>query len=162
MILIRKLARRDYPQLLDLALEFFKSNQRIHVSKKLSTLIKYKNYDKQIRADVQRYMGLDTNEAIIFVAEDQKKLVVYIFGRIIKRPQRVKRRIGFIEDWFIKNGYRNMGTGKLLWDRLINWFRKKRCDALELDSYPANKKAIALYHKLGFIDKAIVLIKNMD
>lgn len=162
MVVIRKLDRRDHQQLLALALEFFKKNLRAHVSKKLLPLIEYKNYDKQIRADVQRYMNLKPGEAIIFVAEDQKELIGYIFGRIIKRPQRIKSRIGYIEDWFVKEDYRSKGTGKLLWDTLIDWFRKKRCDALETDSYLSNKRAIDFYHKFGFVDKAIVMIKNID
>jgi len=162
MILIRVLKKKDEKQLLNLAFDFFKKNQRGEiVSKKLLPLIQYKNYDEHLREDVGKYMRLDNNKAIIFVAEDNEKLIGYIYGRIINKPKMRLGRIGVIEDWFVEEKYRGKRIGEILWNRLIEWFKSKKCNRLELDVYPTNKKAIKIYHKLGFIDKNIVMTKKL-
>lgn len=161
MLKIRTLRKEDEKQLLSLAIHFFKNYQRGKiVSKKLLSLIRYKNYDKHLKEDIKEYMKLDQKKAVIFVAEDNKKLVGYIYGRIITRSKMVLNRVGIIEDWFVEEGYRGKKIGEMLWNILIKWFKKKKCNCLELDVYPTNKQAIKIYHKLGFIDKSIVMIKN--
>jgi ribosomal protein S18 acetylase RimI-like enzyme len=162
MIKIRKLQKSDEKQLLDLAIQFFKKEQRGKiVSKKLLPLIKYKDYDKHLKEDVKKYMKLDPRRAIIFVAEDDKKLIGYIYGRIDKRPKMVLDKCGIIEDWFVKEKYRGRGIGEMLWDKLMKWFKSKKCNCLKTDAYSTNKLAVNIYHKLGFIDKKIVMLKKL-
>ena len=161
MIKIRTLQKTDEKQLFNLAIEFLEKYQRGKiVSKKLLPLIQYKNYDKHLKEDVKKYMKLNPKEAIIFVAEDNKKLIGYIYGRIEKKPKMVLDRVGMIEDWFVQEKYRGKGIGEKLWNELMNWFKKKKCNCLEVDAYITNKKAIKIYHKLGFIDKLIFMIKK--
>jgi ribosomal protein S18 acetylase RimI-like enzyme len=162
MVKIRVLQKNDKKELLKLAIEFFKKNQRGKiVSKKLLPLIKYKNYDKHVKEDVKKYMKLNPREAIIFVAEENEKLIGYIYGRILNRPKMIYNRVGIIEDWFVEEKYRNLKIGELLWNKLISWFKMEKCKCLELDVYPTNRKAIDIYHKLGFIDKSLILIKKL-
>lgn len=162
MIKIRKLRKSDEKQLLDLAFQFFKKEQRGKiVSKKLLPLIEYKDYDKHLKEDVKKYVKLNPRKAIIFVAEDDKKLIGYIYGRVAKRPKMVLDRCGVIEDWFVEEKYRGQGIGEMLWDKLIRWFKNKKCNCLKTDAYPTNKLAVNIYHELGFIDKKIVLMKKL-
>jgi ribosomal protein S18 acetylase RimI-like enzyme len=162
MIKIRSLKKTDEKQLLNLAIHFFKDNQRGKiVSKKLLNLIKYKNYDEHVKEDVKGYMKLDKKEAMIFVAEDNRNLIGYIYGRIVNKPKMVLNKIGIIEDWFVEEEYRDKGIGETLWNRLIIWFKSKKCNKLELDVFTTNKHAIEIYHKLGFVDKVIVMTKKL-
>ena len=162
MIKIRLLQKSDEKQLMRLAINFFKKNQRGKiVSKKLLPLIQYKDYDKHLKEDVKGYMRLNSKEAVIFVAENNKKLIGYIYGRIIKKPKMILSKTGIIEDWFVEKEYRGKKIGEMLWNRLIDWFKKKKCNCLQLDVYPTNKHAIKIYHQLGFIDKSIVIIKKL-
>ena len=162
MIKIRTLQKNDEKQLFDLAIHFFKDNQKGEiVSKRLLRLIKYKNYDKHLEEDVKKYMKINKEEAMIFVAVDNGKLIGYIYGRIVKKPKMLLDKFGIIEDWFVEEKYRNKRIGELLWNKLILWFKNKKCNCLELDVYTTNERAIRIYHKMGFIDKSIVMIKKL-
>ncbi|OGI12653.1 hypothetical protein A3K64_03675 [Candidatus Micrarchaeota archaeon RBG_16_36_9] len=161
MIDIRSLLKEDKKQLLVLAVDFFKKNQRGEiVSKKLLPLIKYKNYDSHLKKDVRKYMELNHKKEAIFVAEEEGILIGYVYGRIVLKPKMVLSRIGIIEDWFVNKEYRGKGVSMMLWNRLMEWFRDKKCDRLELDVYTTNKHAIDVYHKMGFLNKTIVMTKK--
>jgi ribosomal protein S18 acetylase RimI-like enzyme len=162
MIKIRNLRKSDEKQLLRLAINFFKKEQRGKiVSKRLFPLIEYKDYDNHLREDVKDYMNLDPKEAIIFVAEDNGKLIGFIHGKIDQRPKKVLNRVGIIDDWFVEKDYRGKEIGEKLWDKLMKWFKSKRCNCLELDVFTTNKKAIKIYHKLGFIDKVLFMMRKL-
>jgi RimJ/RimL family protein N-acetyltransferase len=160
MIRIRPLQKSDEKQLLRLAINFFKKEQggKI-VSKKLLPLIKYKNYDKHLREDIKGYMRLDPKKAKIFVAED-RRLIGFIYGRIDERPKKVLNRVGIIDDWFVEKEYRGKGIGEMLWESLMEWFDSKKCNCLELDVFTTNKKTIDIYHRLGFIEKVVVMTRK--
>jgi len=161
MIIIRTLKKTDEKQLLNLAINFFKKEQGGKIiSKKLLPLIKFKNYDKHLREDVKGYMKLDPKKAVIFVAEDKGKLIGFIHGRADLRPKKILSRVGIIDDWFVEKEYRNKGIGEMLWIRLMKWFRSKKCNCLELDTFTTNKKVIKIYHKLGFVDKVVVMTRK--
>jgi ribosomal protein S18 acetylase RimI-like enzyme len=162
MIKIRTLQKSDGKQLHNLLVDFYKKNQRGEiVSKNLLSLIKYKDYDEVLRKETKRYIRLNTKKAVIFVAEDNRKLIGYIHGQIRNKPGRVLDRVGYIEDWFVKKKYRGKGVGEMLWNELINWFKKRKCNCLETDAYTTNKFAIKVYHKLGFVDKTISMINKL-
>jgi ribosomal protein S18 acetylase RimI-like enzyme len=161
MIKIRALRKSDEKQLLRLAVDFFKKEQGGEiVSKKLLPIIKFKDYDRHLREDVKGYMKLDPKKAIIFVAED-KKLIGYIYGRVDERPKKVLNKVGIIDDWFVEKSYRGIGIGEMLWDKLMEWFKNKKCNCLELDVFTTNKHAIDIYHRLGFVDKVLFLTKKL-
>lgn len=158
---VRRLRKSDKKQLLMLAEDFFVKNQRGEiVSKKLLKLIKYRNYDKHLREDIKNYMKPDPKKAVL-VAEKDGKLIGYIYGRILLKPKMVLGRIGLIEDWFVVKKYRGKGVSMMLWDKLMEWFRKKGCNRLELDVYTTNRHAINVYHKMGFIDKTLSMTKRL-
>ena len=161
MIEVRSLRKADEKQLLRLALDFFKKNQRGEiVSEKLLPLISYKNYDEHVREDVRGYMKTSPKSKI-FVAEDKGRLIGYIHGRIINRPKMVLGRVGIVEDWFVEKKYRGKGISRVLWGKLEEWFKVKGCNRLELDAYTTNKHAIDIYHMMGFLDKTMSMTKKL-
>jgi GNAT superfamily N-acetyltransferase len=162
MVKIRTIRKNDEKQLLELVTNFLKKYQRSKiVSKKLLSMIKYKDYDEHLREDVKKYMKLNPKKAAVFVADNNGKLIGYIYGRILNKPKMVLSRIGIIEDWFVEDKYRGKGVGEMLWKKLISWFKEKRCNRLELDVFTTNKHAINIYHRLGFIDKLIVMTRKL-
>lgn len=160
-IIIRKLQKKDHPQLLNLVRELRKTGERQHISKKLLPLIRYKNPQKQVISDVNRYVNFKPSIATFFVAEENGNLVGYILGNINKRSGRVFDKIGFIEDWFVKEEHRRKKVGEKLWKELIAWFRRKKCNGLELQAFTNNQNAIEIYHKFGFINKTLTLMKKL-
>jgi GNAT superfamily N-acetyltransferase len=131
------------------------------VSKKLLPLISYWDYDARLRNHANRYVRLNPKKAIIFVAEDKGKLIGYIHGSVMNKPKMVLNKIGTLEDWFVDKEYRGTKIGKRLWEKLLAWFRKKGCKRLETNAYTTNKRAINIYHKLGFMDLVISLTRKL-
>ncbi|MBS3067460.1 GNAT family N-acetyltransferase [Candidatus Micrarchaeota archaeon] len=160
-VTIRKFQKKDYKQLLNLVTELRKTSEKQHVSKKLLSLIRYKKHKKQIREDIKRYVNFEPKVAAFFVAKKKSTLIGYIWGNINRRRGRVLDRIGFIEDWFVKEEYRRKNIGTILWDRMITWFKRKKCNGLELEVFPNNHEAIEIYHAFGFVDKSIKMIKKL-
>lgn len=161
MIKIRPLQNKDKKQLLNLAIDFFEKNQRGEiVSKKILPLLSYKNYNRHVKEDVKKYMK-DSKKEAIFVAEKDKTLIGYIYGKVVVKPKMVLSRIAIVEDWFVIKKYRGKGISLMLWNRLMKWFKKKKCRRIELDVYTTNKHAIDVYHKMGFLDKTIVMTKKL-
>jgi ribosomal protein S18 acetylase RimI-like enzyme len=159
MIKIRLLERKDKEKLFMLVVDFFK---REHWGKNsnLMKIVKCKDYDRHLMEDVNGYMRLDPKKAVIFVVEDDGALVGYIYGRVVDKPNMVLDKVGMIEDWFIEKEYRGKGVGEMLWTRLMSWFKVKNCNRLELNVYPDNEYAIAIYHKLGFVKKSVTMTKK--
>jgi len=161
MIKIRRVQRADKERLLKLVTHFLKKQRRKMVPKKLLPLIRYKNYDEHLREDTEGYVRLNPKEAVLFVAEDNNELIGYIYGRVLNRPKKVFSKVGMVEDWFVEEKYRGRKVGAMLWKKLIEWFKNKGCNCLELDVYPKNKHAVNIYRKLGFIDEVVKMTKKL-
>ncbi len=50
----------------------------------------------------------------------------------------------------IQKEYRGLGIGKLLMEQLIDWLKSKAVEKIWLTVFSTNKRAIALYEKIGF------------
>jgi GNAT superfamily N-acetyltransferase len=160
-IIVRPLRKSDRDQMFSLATNFFKKDHwRDSDLKRLSPMIKYKDYDKHLKEDLRQYMKLNPKKAAIFVVEDNGRLIGYIYGRIERRPKMVLDVLGIIEDYFVEKPYRGKGISDMLWKKMMEWFREKKCKRLDVQTYPGNKHALKLYHKYGFVDKQIVMTKK--
>jgi GNAT superfamily N-acetyltransferase len=161
MVKVRPLEKTDSKELYRLAFDFLKKEQRGEiVSKKILPLIRYKNYDKHLNEDVAKYLRPSPNKKVL-VLEKNGRVIGYIYGRILRRPKMIMEKVGIVEDWFVEKEHRGSGISRLLWKELMEWFRKKKCDCVELDVFPTNKHAIEVYHQLGFIDEKIIMIKKL-
>ncbi|MEW5996537.1 MAG: GNAT family N-acetyltransferase [Candidatus Micrarchaeota archaeon] len=159
-VTIRKLQKSDYHQFSELIIEEHLNNEML-VKKELWEMIKRRQPRKQLIGEATKRMHLSPDKAVIFLAEENEALVGYIWGNIIKRSGRVLDKIGFIEDWYLKEGYRRKGIGTLLWKELTKWFKNKGCNGLELQAFTTNQTAISIYHRIGFIDKTLTLMKKL-
>ncbi len=161
MVLIRRAKKSDKRQLLGLSREFHNStrlNRRI-VSAKLFQLLArdFKHYHKE---KIAKYTNADEDNAT-FVAEENGKLIGFIYGRIEEAQKKKLKRIGYVADWFVLEGFRHKGIGRRLWAQLIIWFKLKKCDCIELKVYPDNEPSKKIYRKLGLIEKDIIMGKKL-
>lgn len=64
----------------------------------------------------------------------------------------------------IQKEFRELGIGKLLMEQLIDWLKGKAIEKVSLTVFSTNKRAVALYKKLGFeiegIQKRHIKIRN--
>ena len=86
----------------------------------------------------------------IFVAEEGNQVIGYIVGNITKNNSIVMKKEGHIFSYFVSRKYRGKGVGKELYNKLVKWFKKQKCDHLSLDVYEGNEKSYAMYRKWGF------------
>ena len=96
-----------------------------------------------------------------YVAENQGELIGYICGIVKEKQYRKINKEGFIEDWFVLEEYRHQGVGKKLYDTLLGEFKKAGCQRIALQAYTANKEAIDMYHRMGFMEMELELVKEL-
>lgn len=89
--------------------------------------------------------------AVLFVAEDNGKIVGYSLGKIEKRPPIFKiQKTGQITDAFVLKEYRRKGLAKRMVNRLIEWFKSKGIDIVELDVDNRNDIGMKVWKKMKF------------
>lgn len=119
----------------------------------------YKNKQKIFNETAQEW--LTKPEYFFFLAEEEGKIIGYIVGEIKEREPRVLDKEGYINDWFVKKKWRSKGVGTSLYNALLEEFKDQACNRLGLYTNTRNKKTIDFYHKLGFIDESLTMVKKM-
>lgn len=89
-------------------------------------------------------------------------------GGIIARIERLgtpfsmlqPQTVGYIADLYIIKEYRHKGTGKLLVEQAMDWFRQMGVEAVELNVLNSNEAGRAFWKSLGFKDRRILARKE--
>lgn len=87
------------------------------------------------------------DESEIFVAEENNKLIGYLFA-IGGQANRTKYSAYIVIG--ILNQYRGMGIGTKLFQRLEEWALNHKIHRLELTVITENEAGVGLYKKMGF------------
>ena len=89
----------------------------------------------------------DGTSSVLFVAEVGGKLV----GQADVHPGRSPKEshVGTL-GIAIRDGYRDLGLGRALLQRCLEWMRDRQFKKAALQVFSTNARAIALYEKLGF------------
>ena len=69
-------------------------------------------------------MGSESNK--YFVAENAGKIIGYIFGLIEIRAACLDKKIGLIDELYMKPEYRKTSAGKALTNKMLGWFKSKK------------------------------------
>lgn len=160
-MLIRKATEKDTVYLIQFLNDFVKYHKDNNIiSAELAPFEEYKDKDNYFKEVVAGYLNED--KFYTFVAEEDGKLVGYICGYTEERPSRIFDKKGMIEDWFVRQEYRNKGVGKQLLDALIKEFKKEKCTHLYVSAFANNHETIEKYHKMGFIDMDLSMVKEIE
>lgn len=98
----------------------------------------------------EQHLGKDL---LIYVAEDEKRIVATAFLVMIEKPSNphfITGRIGEILNVYTEPEYRRRGIAKQLLERMIDDAKKEKLSYLELS---ATKDGYPLYKKLGFMEQ---------
>lgn len=100
--------------------------------------------------DIEK-MIFDDN-SVIFIAEVNDKPIGCGFGSIQKNHADWSRHEfkGNIGMMFVKEKYRSQGVGKLILEKLLKWFKKRKIKDIRLQVYQNNDIAVNAYKKSGF------------
>jgi len=102
-----------------------------------------------------------TKDSKFLILEIDSRIVGYIIGFIKTDKFKKLKSIGHIQSFFVSQKYREKNLGKNLYNKLIKWFKKKKCDCLELDVFEGNNKTISMYRKWGFKENSVQMKKKL-
>jgi ribosomal protein S18 acetylase RimI-like enzyme len=100
---------------------------------------------EEMRSDIS-----DRN-ACLLVAEKKGTVVGYALGRLHPVPPMYEgKRLGIIHELAVTERARGRGMGKRLAGQMMEWFRDRRADRVELTVLVDNEEARAFWEKVGF------------
>ncbi len=94
---------------------------------------------------------LRAGRSILLVAEDNGKIIGYVFGYIKDGPPIFREKCtGYISDMYVLPGFRSRGIGQQLLRQAMDFFRAAGLPAVELHASAGNTGALQFYERLGF------------
>lgn len=155
---IRKSKIKDLNDLSELRYKVMKEHYRYdkyyHLKSKKKSKSKFKKYIKK---------KIYSKNAIVFLAEEDSKVVGMCICDYSKRPPVFKRKVvGEIGGLYILPIYRGKKFGSRLVARCKEWLKKKKVKTVTLNVHAKNKKAIQLYKKAGFKDFCKLMKLELD
>lgn len=94
---------------------------------------------------------LDEEGVIVLVAEQQTKVVGYVYAGIEPLSwKELRDECGFIHDLLVTDAARGMGIGEALLDRAIDWLREQGMPRVVLWTSTQNEAARRLFERRAF------------
>ena len=119
--------------------------------------------DKRVVEERRKKLSrwLKKKDAIIYVAED-KRIVGYGMGEVIDYPPFIEgKKFGELDEVYVLPEYREMGIGKKLTNKVIEFLKKKKVDTIEGYVDTKNKLALKSWKKMGFKENLVVITKKL-
>lgn len=88
----------------------------------------------------------------VIVAEDDGQLIGFAVGYIKEEKDKRLNKEGYLAELYVSDGNRGKGVGSQLIVAIKAEFRKLGCTHFGLTAFANNKKAIALYKRMGLIE----------
>jgi diamine N-acetyltransferase len=117
---------------------------------------KYKsmrNKKKPIEEHIKLALEKDIKQknSKFLVMEDNDKITGYIFGEVRddRHPPYDRPKTGELNDIAVLKEHQGKGISTKLWEELLAWFKKNKCEMVTL-SVNCNNKAQEIYKKWGF------------
>ena len=152
---IRKAVKEDFKGLLKLRL--LSKKEELKYSDTLKPIKESKEYYKE-------YLQLDLTKPnrIIFIAVDNKKIIGAVVGKFFT-PLRISKykKKGHISNLYINKNYRKKGIAEKLVKKTLEWLKTNKVPHASLEIHTNNQSAINLYHKLGFKDFTVKMVKKI-
>jgi ribosomal protein S18 acetylase RimI-like enzyme len=156
-VTIRLAETKDLPRIQELSLKLSKKEH-----KEYDPLL---DLDKIEKDDPKHYKNrIEKDDGCVFVAIIDGKIIGYICGGLAKKGSfgRLPNIIVTeIQTFFILEKYRSSGTGKKLYDKFLEWSKRKNADKIRLDVHPQNELAIKFYRKNNFKDYYLTLESDL-
>jgi ribosomal protein S18 acetylase RimI-like enzyme len=94
---------------------------------------------------------MKSDSALVSVALEDDKVIAYSLSQINKRPPLFKKvDYGYIYDLAVKREYRRKGIGERMLGKIVEWFKSREINRIELMVLSENKTAFSFWKKHGF------------
>lgn len=105
-----------------------------------------------------------STDGIVYVAEDNNQVVGFIAGNIHELTlentvENIPMRKGRILELFVTADYRNKGVGKLLVEKLEDFFKSNNCHTINVEVFAPNEKAQKFYESFGYKNRNVDMMK---
>jgi GNAT superfamily N-acetyltransferase len=108
-----------------------------------------KDFERKFKTSLRRNMG--RRDFITLKAVCGSEIAGIISGEIQhKVSYRKLKKVGYIQELFVAERYRNKGIATMLIAELLRWFKRKGVRHAEVIAVSRNKGANDFYTKLGF------------
>ncbi len=107
------------------------------------------------------------NNGALYVADDNGKVVGIIVG-IVQNVSKLDQlsfasvKYGRILELFVHSEYRGKNIGKLLIEKMEDHFKQLHCDHIRIEVFEPNKNAHNFYRALGYTNRVIDLMKELQ
>lgn len=156
-MIIRKAKIKDIKEIAELATDLMHYHSNFD-----SYFASVKNILKIYNKDFKKW--LKSNQKLLLVAEEKNNILGFATGEIKKGPAMFKiKRTGTLEYMFVKEGFRKQGIGKIFFEELLKWFKKKKIEYVIISVHSKNNIGKDFWKKNGFeefISKQRIFIKN--
>ena len=110
---------------------------------------------------------VNNNDGKCYIAVDNNKAIGVIMGKIIKFSEYDYLdykcpKEGEIIELVVSNKYRGMGIGKLLMEKMEEFFKSVGCEYVLVDIFAYNTKGINFYSKYGYHSRMHTAIRKLD
>lgn len=101
-----------------------------------------------------------TTPLVFFVAEaSDERLVGFVEVDLRSHADGCNpaQPVGYVEGWYVAEGYRNRGVGKKLLDQAEDWARSRGCREMASDALIANEISQRAHEALGYevVDRCV-------
>ncbi len=96
----------------------------------------------------------------VFAAMEGDAMLGYafcIFQEVKQDGALADRKNLYIDDLCVDEGVRGKGVAKALYDAVLAWAREQGCDAVTLNVWCGNDRAMAFYEKCGLKPQKVVM-----
>lgn len=101
----------------------------------------------------------------IYIAEIDGKAIGFISLRTEPKGEEIllpNIKSVFISDFIVNPEFRGKGIGKLLMAKADEYAKEKNISYIKLSVFSANTNANEMYHKLGFENQSITMLKKLN
>lgn len=112
--------------------------------------------DRFLEIDIEKYIKYMKSKQLtcVFVAIINDKIIGFVSASVNNY------NIGYIEDIFVKEEYRNMKIGSKLFCKILKWFDENEIRKIELHVSTGNESVLEFYAKFGFKKTGYTLTKK--
>lgn len=93
---------------------------------------------------------LDEEDCVAFVAEEDGRVVGYLYGLVYELPGMLYRSVARLDALYVQEAHRGKGAGKALCRAFAALAAERGAVKMELKVFCRNAPALRLYEALGF------------
>lgn len=162
MISIRQYSAKDKKAILLLLEELQDYLVQIDTMKRLRRL---PGWGKKCTNDLLK--KIKKEDGIIFIAESEGLPLGFVAGILSKQSKDellgcVPTKSGRVVELIISEKYRGKNIGKILMNKMEEYFKQQNCDIIQIEVFGPNTLAHNFYKKLGYDDRDFDMIKKIS